>query len=788
MTLTVRRYHSRGFALPTVLITSLAMMIVLLVALTASSSVTASLREQYYSMAVNEAAEAGLSYAQACLSSNSTGTWANNLAPNTDCNGTVVSGQSEFIIDKSDIKTTFSVPPPTGTGAKRLTATGTFKLFRQSQASGASVRSQSTSLNKVVGRPIDTTNILIGATSPFNGSVNMHYGIILPTGKAQMAGYNGDGRLGIGNTSTIYVPQEFKLPAGELAAKGYSSLGAGQQTFIVTQSGNVYAAGNNTKGALGIGTVGGNISMPQKVLNIPNGVKIKFITTTQTFGNTDTTSFLMGDDNNIYSTGSCAYGVLGNGAAISGCSNTGVLQRVALPTPTSDPNTIPVTDVRGGNIDGVSVGNSSFVVMKGGAVYGWGRNIAGELGTGNTTPTSTPVKVGTFGDPGSPQAKQVANNGSTAYIRDGDGNVWVVGGASPFALGGAPSLMSSRNNTSKCISGTALGAQLTVQPCDQNSASQRLMWYYDGTIRIRPTSTTEYCIGSSGAANVNANAVLKVCSPATDSTQVWTYNSVPTNPSDAADQNIKNATDSNKCITWFDGWWSGGDLKLYYYDCNQNGSNGQNSIFVFNGLPTPRKMPLPPNTQVTSLAGGDAVMFFLTTNTSTGARQVWGTGVNDRGILGNGKNNRYNPGLIKYGGNDPKFDTIVDATIATMGQINYGTSAGPSNYNAGFVTLADGSVYGTGPNVYGQLGNGVAYSPTPADVLTPTRMLLPSGVKAAPNGGVRTADGTTIVITTSGAVYTVGNNNTGQLGDGTTTNSSTPAARPYYKVPTSTTY
>lgn len=181
-------------------------------------------------------------------------------------------------------------------------------------------------------------------------------------------------------------------------------------------------------------------------------------------------------------------------------------------------------------------------------------------------------------------------------------------------------------------------------------------------------------------------------------------------------------------------------------------------------------------------------MLFLTTNVSTGAQQVWGTGINDRGILGNGKNNRYNPALVKYGGNDPKFDTIVDATIATMGQINFGTSAGPSNYNAAFVTLADGSVYGTGPNIYGQLGNGVAYSPTPTDVLTPTQMLLPTGVKAAPNGGVRTADGTTIVITTSGAVYTVGNNNTGQLGDGTTTNSSTPAARQYYKVPVPTIY
>jgi len=55
-------------------------------------------------------------------------------------------------------------------------------------------------------------------------------------------------------------------------------------------------------------------------------------------------------------------------------------------------------------------------------------------------------------------------------------------------------------------------------------------------------------------------------------------------------------------------------------------------------------------------------------------------------------------------------------------------------------------------------------------------MNLPVGVKAK---SVQTGFGTTVILTEDGKIYTVGNNNYGQLGDGTTNNSSTPLARQY---------
>ena len=62
---------------------------------------------------------------------------------------------------------------------------------------------------------------------------------------------------------------------------------------------------------------------------------------------------------------------------------------------------------------------------------------------------------------------------------------------------------------------------------------------------------------------------------------------------------------------------------------------------------------------------------------------------------------------------------------------------------------------------------------------TPQNMILPAGAKAK---SVQSGLGTTVVLSTTGEIYTVGNNSNGQLGDGTTINSATPAARPYVNV------
>jgi hypothetical protein len=88
-----RQFHAivrRGFALPTVLISSIVLIIVLTAAVSATSAVRENLLTQYYDQLAQVAGEAGVAYAKACLAANGNVPLWNNakpLTPATDCSG-----------------------------------------------------------------------------------------------------------------------------------------------------------------------------------------------------------------------------------------------------------------------------------------------------------------------------------------------------------------------------------------------------------------------------------------------------------------------------------------------------------------------------------------------------------------------------------------------------------------------------------------------------------------------------------------------------------------------------
>ena len=92
-----RHTVSRAFALPTVLIASIVMLIILAVSVTATVAVRTSLKNQYYAQLAQIAGEAGVAYAKACLAANgNVPLWTNAkpLTPSSDCSGNQILSSS----------------------------------------------------------------------------------------------------------------------------------------------------------------------------------------------------------------------------------------------------------------------------------------------------------------------------------------------------------------------------------------------------------------------------------------------------------------------------------------------------------------------------------------------------------------------------------------------------------------------------------------------------------------------------------------------------------------------
>ncbi|OAH58662.1 hypothetical protein AWH48_16830 [Domibacillus aminovorans] len=156
------------------------------------------------------------------------------------------------------------------------------------------------------------------------------------------------------------------------------------------------------------------------------------------------------------------------------------------------------------------------------------------------------------------------------------------------------------------------------------------------------------------------------------------------------------------------------------------------------------KMTLPVDRHAVSIAAGGRFMSVLLDN-----GEVWNIGENNYGQIGIGSS----------------LTTIKDLSKMTLptGQSVVSISAGPYQTN---VTLDNGEVWSAGYNYTGALGNG-----TDINAKSAVKMMLPAGRSAmsAAGGFNRTS-----VTLDNGEVWSTGHNTTGQLGNGTTTNSKVP--------------
>lgn len=726
------------------------MFAILVAAVSVVSSTRVSLDTQYYEGLAADAAESGATHANSCLLDNNyVAVWTTNyLHPNTDCTGTssatCTSPAACFLVNTTQYRSTYTVYPATsaGNGVQIIKIVGTVELLR---ANGSSWDTFTKTTNIRAGAQISASQLVMGY------SYGAFFGVIGRDGVMRTVGYNAYGQLGNGTQTNTLTPTKFQSGSIYPIVSGYSNfLSQGYQIFAIDSQGNIYGAGANDTGQLGNGVFAATSPNPSKFI-LPAGVKASFVAPH------GAVTYVIGDDNNVYATGRCASGLLGNNYTISGCSNKNSYVRVNLPTPdASNPNTLPVAGSSNVPADNIVTDRlTTFIRMQGGRVYGWGSGDRGSLATGNTNDSSTPVKIGSYGDAGQPKATQISTDGENIYILDDTGVVYTAGSNAYGSLAGAPTQL-SHQGTGKCLNNaynSTSPSQAKIYDCI-NAVSQQMTFNYDGSITTSPNSSTTLCLDNANSQSVDNNPV-----------QWWPCNGTPAQQWLYRDDGSVLNIGSGKCLNDA-GNNSANDAPLGIWTCN-NAYPDQLWNLTMSAQLT--KVPIPASAGAVKQITTDqwSVLF----RTSNG--EVWGAGGNDQGQLCNGtsgKNisNKLTKAILPGG----RSATYI-----------YTSKSGPQVTGTAntYIILDDGSVYGCGTNSFGQMGNGT----TSATVATPVKMSLPAGIAASV---VQTGYGTTVVLTTAGTVYTVGNNGNGQLGDGTTTNSSTPILAKYINSQTVTNY
>ncbi|MCL2788082.1 MAG: Ig-like domain-containing protein [Micrococcales bacterium] len=220
-------------------------------------------------------------------------------------------------------------------------------------------------------------------------------------------GYNSNGQLGDGTTTDSRTPVRLHAASGTLPE--FTAIAAGGYTaYALDKAGGVWAWGNNSDGQLGDGTTTDS-KTPVRVWN-PTGVRFAAI------GSGAAAGYALDDTGAVWAWGRNDNGQLGNG--------------------TSTPSLTPVRVSSGTLPKFTAIGqgaDTGYALGERGDLWAWGSNYYGQLGTGTTTDSTTPLLL-------SAAIGRVTFGGISGTSLSSSGSAWSV--VTPAGCGQAPVVVS----------------------------------------------------------------------------------------------------------------------------------------------------------------------------------------------------------------------------------------------------------------------------------------------------------------------------------------------------------
>ncbi len=540
------------------------------------------------------------------------------------------------------------------------------------------------------------------------------------------SGWNNSGQLGNGSEADAHSPVQALLGTGLTATQVSAGLEdsaavvRGCQGDSCTPTGGVYVWGSNESGELGNGTSGSTGSTTPYLVDFPG----KTITEVAT-GNESLVA--LSSTGSVYTWGDDSSGEIGNGTqSSSGCDC------VSTPTQVTLHDDATATQVAEGAF-------STYALTSTGQVDAWGQNLQGEAGGGSAngyvlSPVLVPFPSGTV-------ITAISANDLVAMALTSTGAVYMWGNDADItgSASTAPTLVSLPGDVA--ATAIAAGSQFALA---MTAAGQVYAW------------------GDNVQGELGNGSFSSAASPPASPALVQL-------PSGAVATSIAAGDLYGLALTSTGAVYGWGD--------NRYGALG---LGTTTNVDTPTQMDLPSGVGVGSIGAGQGFHSIVIsqlapqTVTFTSTPPVSGAIGSTYNVLAEASSGL--PVSFSIAALSATVCTVSGSTVTFLTQGTCTVDAnqsgggiyGPApqvsqSMSVGGLSTVPGTVYAFGMNNSGQFGDGTTTSDP-----SPTQVDVPSGVTFTE---VSAGEGTSEFLTTTGAVYTTGNSNVGQLGDGSTAES-----------------